>query len=218
VSAAAPAGVLLAAGSGSRFGRPKALVEFHGEPLVRRGVRLLRLAGCAPIVVVVGASATAVAAVLDDANVRVVRNPDWTSGMGGSLRVGLDAARRAGAPAAVIALVDQPLVAPAAVRDLVAAWRGGAVIAVATYDGMQRTPVLFDAASWAAASASAVRDRGARSLLREGPEWVQPVPCDARASPRDIDTEADMHALSSEPDPNPPRVDGRPGTKEQQWN
>jgi CTP:molybdopterin cytidylyltransferase MocA len=218
VSPAVPAGVLLAAGSGSRFGRPKALIEFHGEPLVRRGVRLLTAAGCAPIVVVVGAAGSAVAAGVDDTDVAIVHNPDWASGMGGSFREGLAAARRSGAPAAVVALVDQPLVAPAVVRDLVTAWRAGAVIAVATYDGEQRTPVLFDAASWDAASASAVGDRGARVLLRERPEWVQPVPCDTRASPRDIDTEADLYALSTEPDPNPPCADGRPATKEQQWN
>ncbi|HEX6255127.1 MAG TPA: NTP transferase domain-containing protein [Euzebyales bacterium] len=196
--------MLLAAGSGSRFGRPKALVAFHGEPLVRRGVRLLTLAGCAPVVVVVGASADAVTAVLADTDVTVVHNPDWASGMGGSFREGLAAARRSGAPAAVVALVDQPLVAPDVVRDLIRAWRGGAVVAVATYGGAQRTPVVLDAASWDAAAASAVGDRGARALLRERPEWVQPVPCDTRASPRDIDTEADLHALSKEPDPNQP--------------
>ena len=46
------AGLVLAAGSGSRYGGPKALVPFEGELLVERAVRLLTEGGCAPVVVV----------------------------------------------------------------------------------------------------------------------------------------------------------------------
>ena len=49
------AGVLLAAGEGSRFGRPKALVELNGQTLAERGVQLLRAGGADPILVVTGA-------------------------------------------------------------------------------------------------------------------------------------------------------------------
>lgn len=213
-----PAGVLLAAGAGERFGRPKALVAFHGEPLVVRGVRLLSRAGCRPVTVVVGADATAVRTALCGCAVDVVVNDDWRSGMGGSVRTGLDAARRSDAPAAVVALVDQPLVAPEAVRRLITAWRAGAVIAAATFEGRIRTPVLFDATAWDAAERAAVGDQGARGLLRDRPDWVEPVTCDDLASPADIDTVADLRALTSEPDPNPTHVGGRPATKEQQWN
>ena len=58
------AGLLLAAGAGTRFGGPKALVAFHGRSLVERGVDLLRAAGCDPVVVVVGAQANRVAALV----------------------------------------------------------------------------------------------------------------------------------------------------------
>ena len=214
-----PAGVLLAAGAGVRFGRPKALVTFHGEPLVVRGVRLLTRAGCRPVTAVVGADGVAVNAALRGHAVDVVVNDDWRSGMGGSVRAGLAAARRSDAPAAVVALVDQPLVAPEAVRRLIVAWRAGAVVAAATYDGRIRTPVLFDARAWDAVDEAAVGDQGARALLRDRPEWVEPVACDDVASPLDIDTGTDLSALTTEPDPNPPRVGGRAATKEQQqWN
>jgi CTP:molybdopterin cytidylyltransferase MocA len=215
-----PAGLLLAAGGGSRLGRPKALVRFHGEPLARRGVRLLTGAGCRPITVVVGADGRAVAAVLRDRAVQVVVNSEWPSGMGSSVRAGLAALRRVAAPAVVIALVDQPLVAPDAVRRLIAAWRRGAVIAAATYGDRPRTPVLFDALAWDAVERVAVGDQGARALLRDRPDWVEPVPCDDVASPLDIDTEAELCALTSEPDPNPSpaRAGDRAATKEQQWN
>lgn len=211
--AAAPAGLLLAAGGGSRLGRPKALVEFRGEALVRRGVRLLRRGGCDRVTVVVGAAADEVRRLIDG-EADVVHNPDWPSGMGSSLRAGL--ATLDDAPAVVVALVDQPLIAPAAVRLLIEAWRAGAMIAVAAYGPIMRNPVLFDASSFAAARRSAEGDRGARSLLRDRVDWVQRVPCDAVASPRDIDTAADLDALSREPDPNP--AADRDSPKEPPWS
>ncbi|WP_460368263.1 nucleotidyltransferase family protein, partial [Actinocorallia lasiicapitis] len=74
------AGILLAAGPGGRFGTPKALVELEGERLVDRGVRTLKAAGCAPILVVTGAAPVEVLGAL------VVPNADWRDGMGSSLR------------------------------------------------------------------------------------------------------------------------------------
>jgi nicotine blue oxidoreductase len=208
-----PAGLLLAAGGGTRLGRPKALVQFHGEPLVRRGIRLLRLGGCDQVTVVVGAAAREVQRLVDTGT-GIVENKDWRAGMGSSLRAGLAALREA--PAVVVALVDQPLVAPEAVRRLIDAWRGGAVIAVAAYGSGLRNPVLFDASAFAEARRSAEGDRGARSLLRDRVDWVQRVPCDAVASPRDIDTAADLDALSREPDPNP--AADRESPKEPPWS
>lgn len=216
---ATAAGVLLAAGGGSRLGQPKALVRFRGESLVERGVRLLTCGGCGPVTVVAGADADAVRAEVADLPVGVVVNDDWRSGMGGSVRAGLSAVRRSDASAAVIALVDQPLVAPEAVRRLIAAWRCGAVIAAAAFGGGTRPPVLFDVRAWDAVLAAAVGDHGARALLRERPEWVEPVACDDVASPLDIDTENDLRALTTELDPNPRHVDQGAATKEQrQWN
>lgn len=213
-----PAGLLLAAGGGRRMGGPKALVSFHGEALVHRGVRLLTGAGCRPVVVVVGAAADEVTVALDGWPVEVVDNADWRSGMGGSVRSGLAALRRRAAPAAVVALVDQPLVAPAAVRRLIAVWRAGAVVAAATFDGRIRTPVLFDRSTWDTVDRSATGDQGARALLRSRPDWVEPVACDDLASPRDVDTDLDLRALTTEPDLNPPHVGDGSATKEQQWN
>lgn len=227
-AAGPPAGVLLAAGGGSRFGGPKALVTFHGELLVHRGIRLLVAGGCDPVVVVVGAQGDQVTAAVEairgvtldprgegQVDVEVVDNPTWREGMGTSVQAGLAAVRRRDAPAAVVALVDQPLVAPAAVHRLIDAWRGGAAIAVATYGGAPRNPVLFDAATWDVVQASALGDRGGRTLLRQRAEWVRPVACDAVASPRDIDTEGDLRDLGAEPDPNPVAGGHGPASKEQ---
>jgi CTP:molybdopterin cytidylyltransferase MocA len=190
------AGLLLAAGEGRRFGRPKALVEFEGERLVDRGVRTLREAGCGPVVVVMGAAAIEVIGAV------VVPNPGWRSGMGSSLRTGLGALPP-GCPGVVIALVDQPLVTAAAVRRLTEAYEGGASVAVATYGGRPRNPVLIAAEHFAAVSESATGGAGARTFLRAHPELVTSVPCDDIAAPDDIDTPEDLAAIRARQSPPP---------------
>lgn len=184
------AGLLLAAGEGSRLGRPKALVEFRGERLVDRGVRLLRDAGCAPLVVVTGA------AEVEPPGVLPAHNPDWPSGMGSSLRVGL-AALPSDAAAVVIALADQPLVTPTAVRRLFDAYERGATVAVAGYDGRPRNPVLLGREHWAEVARLAVGDVGARPFLRAHPDLVTTVECGDVASSADIDTPADLAVFES---------------------
>ena len=138
------AGVLLAAGQGSRFGRPKALVELDGQTLAERGVGLLRAGGADPVLIVTGAAQVELGA---DARVRTVYNAEWPTGMGSSLRAALRAlAEPEAGPevgAAVVALADQPLVGAAAVSRLIAAYRAGASVAVAGYDGRPRNPVLL---------------------------------------------------------------------------
>lgn len=188
------AGVLLAAGPGSRLGRPKALVRFGSSLLVERGHDMLSTAGCEPVVVVLGAAADEVLSVaeLDGAQVRI--NPDWATGMGSSLRVAL-AALDSSVPAAVIALADQPLVGPAAVRRLVAAWREGAVAAVAIYGGAPRNPVLLDRGTWPEVTRTAVGDVGAREFLRDHPDLVRRVACDDTGFPDDLDTADDLTRL-----------------------
>ncbi|MFI0349717.1 NTP transferase domain-containing protein [Actinomadura sp. 9N407] len=184
-----PAGLLLAAGEGSRLGRPKALVELDGERLVDRGVRTLRDGGCGPVIVVAGAAPVEVIGAV------VVPNADWRTGMGSSLRAGLSALPPA-CPAVVVALVDQPRVTAEAVRRLIEAYELGARVAVATYLGKPRNPVLFAREHFAAVAEAAEGDAGARSFLREHPELVTPVPCADVASPDDIDTPADLEAFT----------------------
>ena len=188
------AGLLLAAGAGRRMGGPKALVELDGEPLVRRGIRLLAQGGCDPVTVVVGASADRVRPLCDGAT--VVEAADWATGMAASLRAGLAALD---ADACVVALVDQPLVTAAAVERLRAAHAGGAVAAVATYDGRPRNPVLLDRTTWAGVAEAASGDDGARTWLRAHPDLVTAVDCTDVGAPDDLDTPQDLEALRHAP-------------------
>lgn len=185
------AGLLLAAGGGSRLGRPKALVEFDGQLLIDRTVDLMAAAKLDPCVVVLGAAAEEVRAAADLTRVVVVDNPDWENGMAGSLRAGLTALTGR-ADAVVVLLVDQPLIGAEAIERLVAAWQDGAPAAVATYEGEPRNPALFDVALWPTITRSTTGDVGARSFLRSHPDVVAYVPCDDTGAPDDIDTKEDL--------------------------
>jgi CTP:molybdopterin cytidylyltransferase MocA len=202
VSTGNVAGVLLAAGGGSRLGRPKALIVLDGQSLVRRGIALLRDGGADPVIVVTGATgpeSTGQGGTCPDstgpesAGPRVigVHNPDWRAGMGSSLAVGL-AAVPAGCSAAVIALTDQPLVGPAAVRRLLGAFAAGASVAVACYDGRARNPVLISREHWPEVIRLAPGDVGARPFLRAHQDLVTEVECGDTGRPDDIDTPDDL--------------------------
>jgi nicotine blue oxidoreductase len=195
------AGVLLAAGAGRRFGGPKALIADGGELLVERGVRLLVMSGCTPVLAVIGAAADEVVrrARLDE--VDVVVNHEWDEGIGSSLRAGLlELGGRPEVGAAVVALCDQPRVSPEAVIRLVAAWREGSPIAVAAFGGEPRNPVLLDRSVWPGVADLAVGDVGARAFLRRHPELVTMVECADVASAGDVDTPADLTLLSDQPE------------------
>ena len=183
------AGVLLAAGNGSRLGQPKATVELAGSTLAERGVALLRAGGSTLVIVVTGAVPVEVPGVL------AVHNPDWLTGMGSSLATGLRALTSADVGAAVIALADQPLVGAESVRRLIVAHENGATVAVAAYDGKPRNPVLIARAHWPAVIDLATGDTGARPFLRARPDLVTLVECGDTGSPDDVDTPEDLARL-----------------------
>ena len=183
------AGVLLAAGEGSRLGRPKALVRIAGQSLADRGVAMLRAGGAAPVVVVTGAASA------EPLGALIVHNPDWRSGMGSSLAAGLTALSGTAA-AAVIALADQPLVGPESVRRLIAAFHQGAAVAVAAYDGKPRNPVLIGRPHWAEVIETSVGDTGARAFLRSRRDLVTLIECGDTGSPDDVDTPEDLERVT----------------------
>ncbi|GGY67799.1 4-diphosphocytidyl-2C-methyl-D-erythritol synthase [Streptomyces olivaceoviridis] len=190
------AGLLLAAGGGRRLGgRPKALLPHRGRPLVEHAVGVLRAAGCERIHVVLGAAADEVRdrARLDGCV--LVDNPDWAAGMGSSLRAGLASLAGTGVRAALVSLVDQPGIGPAATARVLGACENETSLVSAAYAGVRGHPVLFGAAHWAGIAETATGDRGARAYLTAHEGEIRLVECADVAEPYDIDTEADLSRL-----------------------
>lgn len=172
-------GVLLAAGAGTRMGRPKALVrDPAGTPWVALGVAALLDGECDAVVVVLGAAAeTARELVPVRPDVRVVVAPDWSDGPGASLAAGLRALPDGAA--ACISLVDLPGLPAAVVRRVLAGPRPGGVLRRAVHAGRPGHPVLVGPEHRAALVAAVVREPGDRSAgawLRGA--GVESVPCD----------------------------------------
>ncbi|MCD9873350.1 nucleotidyltransferase family protein [Streptomyces guryensis] len=187
------AGLVLAAGGGRRLGgRPKALLQHHGRPLVEHAVGVLRAAGCTRVHVVLGARADAVRERAELEGCVLVENPQWQQGMGTSLRAGLDSLAGTGARAALVSLVDQPGIGPEAAGRVLAAHRDETSLVSAAYDGVRGHPVLFGRVHWAGIAETATGDRGARAYLKAHESAITLVECGDVAQPYDIDTEADL--------------------------
>ena len=160
-------GIVLAAGAGSRLGRPKALMRTaDGEPWVARSARLLHAAGCDHVLVVLGAAAAeATALVPAGTEILVVKN--WADGMGESLRQALSAALEDAAPAdaALITLVDLPDLPLEVGARVLAVPVDDSTLTQAVFGGMPGHPVVIGRAHWAGVIPTLVGDRGARDYL-----------------------------------------------------
>jgi CTP:molybdopterin cytidylyltransferase MocA len=198
----AVAALILAAGAGRRMGGPKALLEFRGRLLIERAIDSARAGGCGQVLAVLGAAAGEVQRRADLRGARVVVNQGWNEGIGSSLRAGLIELTRdtesaetetAAVDAALVLLVDQPLVGADAVRAVLGAWRAGARLAAASYGGRRGHPVLLGREHWSAAAREAAGDVGARAFLAAHAAQLVLVPCDAVADPRDLDVPADLN-------------------------
>jgi nicotine blue oxidoreductase len=186
--------VVLAAGGGSRFGGGKLLAGFNGRPLIQAALDALSEAPVDETIVVLGAQPVEMRRVCDPYGIRFVENADWGRGQSTSVLAGLLALGEE-VRAAVVLLADQPLVGAEAVARLVAAYEDGAKVAVATYGGRRRNPVLFSREVWPLLKEELTGDEGARSVLRRHPELVVEVPCDGAGDPADVDTREDLRRL-----------------------
>jgi CTP:molybdopterin cytidylyltransferase MocA len=176
-------GLVLGAGSGDRFGGPKALASTPaGEPWIARAVQVLLGGGCDTVVVVLGAGAEEAAALVPE-GVQVVVAERWRDGMGASLSAGIEALPEA--DTALITLVDLPGMPVAVVERVLEQGTKRDVLARATYDGAPGHPVLLGRDYWAGFRDSLRGDAGGRAYLEE--HAVVHVECGDLFSGTDID-------------------------------
>lgn len=140
------AGLLLAAGTSSRMGANKLLLEIEGESLLRRAARRALEAGLSPLLVVLGHQAEVARGELAGLACEVVLNRRYAQGMGSSLQAGV-AALPAAAGAAVVLLADMPLVTSEMLAALASRHRATrAHLVVSDYEGVRAPPMLYDRA------------------------------------------------------------------------
>jgi molybdenum cofactor cytidylyltransferase len=181
-------GIVLAAGTGSRFGGTKQLAELDGMPLVLHAVAALREGGVDEIVVVTGHDADAVEAVLP-AEVSAVRNTSFRDGQATSLAAAIHALDER-SEAAVVLMADQPGIVGSDVRALIETFRTtrARIARLRFTDGPG--PALLSREIYADAG-HLHGDAGARVLMASHPGWVEEAAID-RPVPRDIDTRDDL--------------------------
>jgi molybdenum cofactor cytidylyltransferase len=187
------AGIVLAAGGSSRSEGQKLLYLWRGKPLVRHVVEQGLQAGLEPMVVVLGESANALRAVLEDLPVVFVENHDWQQGQSTSVRVGLSAIETR-VEGAVFLLGDMPLVTSELIEAvLVVHQRSLAPIVAPWADERWGNPVLFDRVTFGDLD-SLEGDRGGRHIYDRYP--ILPVPA-GQESLFDCDTSEDLAWLTS---------------------
>jgi CTP:molybdopterin cytidylyltransferase MocA len=183
------AGLILAAGEGTRFGdEPKQLAELNGRPLLEHAIRAQCAVGeLERVVVVLGAHAERVLEHVDFDRAEPLICEDWSAGQAASLRAGVAALE--GADKVVVTLGDAPLITPAVILRF-AAEPGGAR---ALYRGRPGHPVVLGSEQ-IRALLSLAGDRGARDVLHGGPA----IECGELCSGRDVDTPDDLEAIRHE--------------------
>jgi CTP:molybdopterin cytidylyltransferase MocA len=188
------AAVVLAAGSGSRFGAgAKQLAELEGIPLLEHALRAVEaVPAIGRIVVVLGARAEEIRAGVDLGEAEAVVCEDWAEGQAASLRCGVAAV--AGADAAVLTLGDMPRITPQVIARFadLAAEHGVQARARAVYDGAPGHPVVLGSAYFE--QVAALRgDVGARDVLKA--IGAYPIECSHLCSAVDVDTPEALEQL-----------------------
>jgi molybdenum cofactor cytidylyltransferase len=182
--------VVLAAGTGTRFGGTKQVVEFRGKPLAQHAVDAAVAAGVDELVVVVGHDAERIRAALHlPAFGRFVENPSYASGMASSLAAGLGALGDA-REAAIVLPSDQPGITSQHLRSLMEAFaaRRSPIIRLRFRSGPG--PALLAREVWDEAS-TLEGDTGARDFMERRPDLVEELDMGGDA-PRDVDVPEDL--------------------------
>ncbi|MCD4673923.1 MAG: putative selenium-dependent hydroxylase accessory protein YqeC [Anaerolineaceae bacterium] len=187
------AGIILAAGGATRYGKPKSLLVWRGESLIRHVAKAALAAGLDPLIVVLGATVTEIKDVLGDLPVQFVENRDWETGQSSSLRVGVREAQKYQCGGAIILQADQPLV-PVELLSREMELHATAIpsVVIPRVGDHPSSPVLFDK-RYFGELLKIEGDQGGRALFSKFPnKWlVWETPLDLT----DIDTPEDYQQL-----------------------
>ena len=187
--------VILAAGTSSRLGRPKQLLELDGEPLLRHTVRQALDSSASGVVLVLGSRAEEIAAAVGELGQRTIVNPDFALGQSTSMVAGV-AALGDEFDAAIMMLGDQPTVTPELLSRLIDTFGNtSASIVQPRYQGRPGNPVLFRRDIFPELL-GVTGDLGAREIIQRRKGDVTWIDIDQPA-PHDVDSEEDYEYMKT---------------------
>jgi molybdenum cofactor cytidylyltransferase len=193
------AAIVLAAGASTRLGQPKQLLKTDGESLLHRTIRIATEAGCAPIFVVLGFESASMQQELRGLETKSVINPDWRSGMGSSLRYGINALTKEIPlpPKVLLLLCDQAKLSAEILFELMRmSVEAGSLITASSYAARLGVPAIFPKQLYPDLL-KVEGDQGARSIIQH--YLNQTTVVDFPDGAIDIDTPQDLAYLNNIP-------------------
>jgi molybdenum cofactor cytidylyltransferase len=187
--------VILAAGMSRRMGRPKALLDLGGQPLIRRLAQTVRQAPVGPVIVVTGHEPAPIQDALDGLKFRFVHNPQYEAGgMLSSIQTGVGAISDF-CDAFFLLLLDQPLVQASTLKSMWEAWQlSGQAIVVPRYRNRRGHPILISI-RYAGLIQSLPPTASLRDFVVRQRSQTGEVRVDDRGVASDVDTPADYLAI-----------------------
>jgi molybdenum cofactor cytidylyltransferase len=172
------AAMILAAGSSSRMGQPKQMLDIHGEKLLVKTIKTFLDGGISKLVVVLGSNEEAHRDIIKDLPVEVTRNPNWKSGMGSSIKTGLQhlTQKHPLIEAVVVSVCDQPLLSKETISSLMNRYdETGKPIIASGYSDIPGVPVLFHR-SYFPKLAKVPDNHGAKKVIMQNSSDVSVIP------------------------------------------
>ena len=189
--------IILAAGSSSRLGKPKQLLDYNGKTLLQTVINEALATDCKPVIVVLGAYAQEIADQHRHNGINVVINQSWEEGMGSSIVAGLSTIVKNNSEieSIIIAVADQAFIKKRNFNNLIAKQKEtGKKIIASSYNETIGTPVLFKK-DYFEALLLLKGAEGAKNILKKYSEDLEIVVFERGGI--DIDTETDYNHLIS---------------------
>jgi molybdenum cofactor cytidylyltransferase len=187
--------VVLAAGASGRMEKPKQLLKYNGDSLLKQVVQKALELNAGPVIVVLGANADLVRKEIENENITAVTNAEWKQGMASSMVKGLDTLLKI-APltdAVIFMMCDQPFISVSLLKDLIAMQQATAKSIVGSNYGNTIGPPTLFCKNLFPELLKLRGDTGARKIIQQHTNEVATVYFPAGSI--DIDTAADYESL-----------------------